>query len=58
MRETPQTPDSNRDLPCVFIYLQKTAMILWSIRTFWYKGSAEIKETNMFAKTYLSKTAA
>ena len=21
-------------------------MILWSIRTFWYKGSAEIEETN------------
>ena len=30
-------------------------MILWSIRTFWYKGSAEEKNKNMFAKKYLSQ---
>ena len=44
MRENPKTQDSTCDLPCIFIFYQKSNMILWSIRTFWYKGSAAIKE--------------
>ena len=33
---------------------QVSPMILWSIRTFWYKGSAEIKDNNMFGKRPIS----
>ena len=34
-------------------------MILWSIRTFWYEGSAETRENDKFGKgLYLSKIAA
>ena len=29
-------------------------MVLWSIRTLWYKGSAEYKETNKSDKVALS----
>ena len=42
MRENPKTQDSTCGLPCFF--LQKVEYVLWSILTFWYKGSAEIKE--------------
>ena len=44
MRENPKTKVSTCDLPCFLICYQKTNMILWSIRIFWYRGSAEIKE--------------
>ena len=45
MREKPKTQDSTCDLPRVFsLFYKKSNMILWSIRTFWYKGSAEIQE--------------
>ena len=39
-------------------FYQKSNMILWSIRTFWYKGSAEIKEQMHVRKENLSKTSA
>ena len=60
MRENPQTQDSTGDLPYCFILYQKSNMILWSIRTFWYKGSAENKnkQTCSHKKIYLSNTAA
>ena len=54
MRENPKTQDSTYDLPGVFIFYQKSNMILWSIRTFWYKGSIENKGKNMFAKKGIS----
>ena len=44
MRENPQTQDPTCDLPYVFIFYQKSNMILWSIHTFWYTASAENKE--------------
>ena len=46
MRENPKTQDSTCDLPYLFFlcFYQKSNMILWSIRTFWYKGSAENKK--------------
>ena len=50
MRENPKTQDPSCDLPVFFIVYQKSNMILWSIRTFWYQSSAENKKTDMFAK--------
>ena len=42
-------------LICSLVY-QKSNMILWSIRTFWYKGSAENKgKTNVRKKDYISQ---
>ena len=35
-------------------FYQKSNMILWSIRTFWYKGSAENKNKKMFAEKGIS----
>ena len=32
------------------LFYQQAEMILWSIRTFWYKGSAENKENDKFEK--------
>ena len=55
MRENPKTQDSTCDLPC-FIFYQKSNIILWSIRTFWYKGSAENKKKNTCSrKRYISQ---
>ena len=54
MRENPKTKDSTGVLPCFSQFYQKSNMILWSIRTFWYKGSAENKKRNMFAKRPIS----
>ena len=59
MRENQKTQDSFVVyilLFCIYFY-QKSNMILWSIRTFWYKGSAENKEKkHMFAKkAYISQ---
>ena len=61
MRENPKTQDSTGDLPCFsHLFYQNSNMILWSIRTFWYKGSAEIKEKKQVhgKMVYLSKIAA
>ena len=44
MKENKKNQDSNSDLPGVFTVLPKTKVIPGSIRTFWYKGSAEIME--------------
>ena len=57
MRENPKTQDSTCVLPCVFTILpQKSNMILWSIRTFWYKGSAENKKKiHVREKRYISQ---
>ena len=40
------------------LFDQKSNMILWSIRTFWYKGSAENKKNNHARETkqYFSRT--
>ena len=55
MRENPQTQDSTWDLPDFFIFYQKSNMILWSIRTFWYKGSAKNKKKiHVRKKAYIS----
>ena len=56
MRENPKTQDSTCVLPYVFTFYQKSNMILRSIRTLWYKGSAGNKKNNMFAKKrYISQ---
>ena len=36
-------------------FYQKSNMILWSIRTFWYKGSAENKKKHVRKKAYISQ---
>ena len=56
MRENPQTQDSTCVLPVFLQFYQKSNMILWSIRTFWYKGSAENKEKrHVREKRYISQ---
>ena len=56
MRENPKTQYATCDLQYIFIFDQKSNMILWSIRTFWYKGSAEIKEQmHVRKKAYMSQ---
>ena len=56
MRENPRTQDSTCVLPYVFTFYQKSKMILWSIRTFWYKGSAEnTKKKHVRKKAYISQ---
>ena len=56
MRENPKTQESTCDLPWFFIFYQKSNMILWSIHTFWYKGSAEIKKKkHVREKRYISQ---
>ena len=44
MRENPQTQDSTCDLLDFSHFYPKSNIILWSIHTFWYKGSAENKK--------------
>ena len=40
----------------VYCFYQKSNMILWSIRTFWYKGSAENKtKIHVREKRYISQ---
>ena len=39
---------------CFSQFYQKSNMILWAIRTLWYKGSAENKKKHMFAKKGIS----
>ena len=34
----------------VSLFFKENEMVLWSIRTFWYKGSAENKENGKFEK--------
>ena len=56
MRENPKAQDSTCDLQYLFICYQKSNIILWSIRTFWYKGSAENnKKRHVREKNYISK---
>ena len=56
MTEKTQTQDSTCDLPNFYLLYQKSDMILWSIHTFWYKGSAENKEKrNVREKRYISQ---
>ena len=50
MRENPKTQDSTYDLHVFSHFYQKSNMILWSIRTFWYKGSAENKKKQRVRK--------
>ena len=41
---------------CFHIVYQQSNIILWSIRTFWYKGSAEIKKKiHVREKRYISQ---
>ena len=60
MRENPKTQASICDLPGFLIFYKKSNIILWSIRTFCYKGSAENNKTSQVRdkNVYLSKTAA
>ena len=60
MRENPENQDSTCDLQYVLIFYQKSKMIPGSIRTFWYKGSAENKGKCQVRKNgvYLLKTIA
>ena len=53
----PKNQDSTCVLQCLFSHLyQKSNMILWSIRTFWYKGSAENKKKrHVREKRYISQ---
>ena len=56
MRQNPKTKDSTCDLQYFSFFYQKSNMILWSIRTFWYKGSAENKgKTHVRKKGYTSQ---
>ena len=56
MRENPKTQDSTCDLPWLALFYPKSNMILWSIRTFWYKGSAENKKrSQVHEKAYISR---
>ena len=57
MRENQKTQDSTCVLPCFFTILPKVEyVILWSIRTFWYKGSAENKKKiHVREKRYISQ---
>ena len=56
MRENPKTQDSTCGLPGFSFFTKKSSMILWSIRTFWYKGSAENQKKNTCSrKTYISQ---
>ena len=56
MRENPKTQDSTCDLQYFSLFYRKSNMILWSIRTFWYKGSAEDKEQSQVReKRYISQ---
>ena len=57
MRETQKTQDLTGVLQYRFSpFYKKSNMILWSIRTFWYKGSAENKEKkDVRKKRYLSQ---
>ena len=56
MRENPQTQDPTCVLPCVFTNLPKVEYYPWSIRTFWYKGSAENKKKkHVREKRYISQ---
>ena len=60
MRENPQTQDSTGVLQYLSHFYQKSNIIIWSIRTLWYKGSAENKKKTHVHETkiHLSKTAA
>ena len=56
MRENPTTVDSTCYLHGFSQFYQKSNMILWSIRTFWYKGSAENKKKkHVREKRYISQ---
>ena len=57
MRENPKTQDSTCVLQCFFSQVyQKSNIILWSIHTFWYKGSAENKKKrHVREKRYISQ---
>ena len=56
MRENPKTQDLNCVLPCVFTILPKVEYDPMSIRTFWYKGSAENKKKrHVREKRYISQ---
>ena len=56
MRENPKTQDSTCGLPNFSLFYPKSNMILWSIRTFWYKGSAENKKKrHVREKRYISQ---
>ena len=57
MRENQKTQGSICDLPKnVSFFYQKSNIILWSIRTFWYKGSAENKkEIHVREKMYIAQ---
>ena len=56
MRENPRTQGSTRVLPGFVCFYQKSNMILGSIRTFWYKGSAKNnKKRHVREKRYISQ---
>ena len=56
MSENPQTQDSTSVLRCFSQFHPKSNMILWSIHTFWYKGSAENKkQIHVREKRYISQ---
>ena len=51
---TTHSPISHSKVPSARQFYQQSNMILWSIRTFWYKGSAENNKKNMVAKKCIS----
>ena len=56
MRENPKTQIRRVFYNVFSQFYQKSNMILWSIRTFWYKGSAENnKKTDLREKRYISQ---
>ena len=57
MRENPKTQEIRPVCYHVFSqFYQKSNMILWSIRTFWYKGSAKNKKKkHVREKRYISQ---
>ena len=56
MRENPTNPNSTCHFPLILCLYPKSNMILWSIRTFWYKGSAENnKNEHVCGNAYISQ---
>ena len=54
LREKPQNQVSTSALPCVVIFTKKSEVIPGSMRTFGYKGSAEINGKWQFRKNVIS----
>ena len=56
MIENQKNQDATCDIPWFYLFYQKSKMIPGTIRTFWYKGSAEVKDKwQVREKAYISQ---